>query len=291
MSAMEQTQARLGVSWPRITLVRVSVAAIIVLVVGSWVFVLGEDRVQSHPFFSLETFSRGWGFLKELLGIGTAGTPAFLKWEEWRMAAGLAYDTLVMSVLAIGLAAAGALATFMFAARSVMLDDLAPQGRWAWRTVFILVRGLYTLSRAIPELLWAMLIIFVLAPGILPGAIALAIHNWGILGKLSAEVVEGMDTRPLRALRSAGAGRLQMLAYGVLPQALPRFLTYMLYRWEVIIRTSIIVGFVAAGGLGTEFRLSMSHFHYTTVMLLLVWYLLLVVGVDIATSALRRLAR
>ena len=291
MSAMGQARASAGVSWPRATFSRLPIAATVALAVGSWVFVLGEDRVQSHPFFSAETFSRGWGFLKELLGIGATGTPAFFKWEEWRMAAGLAYDTLVMSVLAIGLAAAGALATFMFGARSVMLDELAPQGRWAWRGLFFLVRGLYTLSRGIPELLWAMLIIFVLAPGILPGAIALAVHNWGILGKLSAEVVEGMDTRPLRALRSAGAGRLQMLAYGVLPQALPRFLTYMLYRWEVIIRTSIIVGLVAAGGLGTEFRLSMSHFHYTTVTLLLMWYLLLVVGVDLAAGVLRRLAR
>ena len=82
-----------------------------------------------------------------------------------------------------------------------------------------------------------------------------------------------------------------MLAYGIIPQVLPQFITYLLYRWEVVIRTTIVVGFVSAGGLGRDFRLSMSFFHYTTVALLLIWYLILVLGVDITASYLRRLAR
>ena len=132
---------------------------------------------------------------------------------------------------------------------------------------------------------------FVLSPGILPGAIALAIHNYGVIARLASEVVEGIDTRPVRALQSAGAGRTKALLYGVLPTVLPRFMTYLLYRWEVVIRTTIVVGFVSAGGLGLEFRLAMSQFHYTTVTLLLMGYLILVLGVDVASSQLRRLAR
>ena len=135
------------------------------------------------------------------------------------------------------------------------------------------------------------MVIFILSPGILPGAIALAIHNYGVLGRLASEAVEGMDTSPARALRSAGAGRMQLLLYGVLPQSLPHFMTYLLYRWEVVIRTTVVVGFVAAGGMGMEFRLSMSNFHYTTVALLLAVYLMLVLSVDFASSQLRRLAR
>jgi len=84
---------------------------------------------------------------------------------------------------------------------------------------------------------------------------------------------------------------MQLLLYGVLPQALPHFMTYLLYRWEVVIRTTVVVGFVAAGGMGMEFRLSMSSFHYTTVALLLAVYLILVLSVDFASSQLRRLAR
>ena len=276
---------------PRVTLLGASLVIALLLVLGSWAFVLGADRTQSHSFFSGETLQRAEAFVGELFGIGSARTPAFAQGDEWRQTASLAYQTLAMSVLGIGFASLVALVTFMFGAHNVMLGELAPYGSWLGRGLFFVIRGLFILTRGIPELMWAMLIVFVLSPGLLPGAVALGLHNSGILGKLASEVVEGLDPRPLRALRSAGAGSLQVLLYGVLPQALPRFITYLFYRWEVIIRTTIVVGFVAAGGLGMEFRLSMSHFHYTTVTLLLAWYLLLVVGVDLAAAGLRRLAQ
>ena len=135
-----------------------------------------------------------------------------------------------------------------------------------------------------------MIIVFFLSPGVLPGAAALALHNYGVVGKLSSEVVENLDPGPARALRSAGASRLQVLLYAILPQALPSFLTYLLYRWEVIIRATVVVGFVSAGGLGREFRLSVSLFHYTDVALIILWYLALVTAVDLTSAALRRMA-
>ena len=276
---------------PRITFVRFTLALALALVASSWLFVLVLDRNYSHAFFSVETVTRAWSFLKELLGVGTGTTPAYLQASAWASAARLALDTLAMSVLAVAFAVAGALVTFMFAARNVMVGDLAPYGSRTWGVWLFVVRFVYAVTRSVPELVWAMLLVFVFAPGILPGAVALAIHNFGILGKLSAEVVEGMDERPSRALRTAGAGWLKVMVYGVLPAALPRFVTYSFYRWEVIIRTTIVVGLVAAGGLGMEFRLSLSHFHYTSVTLLLAWYLLLVLAVDLASAGMRRLAR
>ena len=278
-------------TWPRITFIRFSLLAMLALIVASWIFVLNADGAQSHSFLSAETFNRFKDFLSDLLGIGSPTTPAFAQWSEWRSTGHLAYQTLAMSVMAIGFAAIFALVFFMFGARNMMMGEMAPYGSWFWKGVFFAVRGLFVVTRAIPELIWAMLIIFVLSPGLLPGAVALGLHNAGILGKLSSEIVEGLDQRPIQALRSTGAGRFQVMVYGVLPQALPRFVTYLFYRWEVIIRTAIVVGFVSAGGLGTEFRLSMSYFHFTTVALLLVWYLILVLGVDITASYLRRLAR
>lgn len=263
----------------------------LLMLLASWVLVFGLDRDQGSSFFSVESLRKAGRFVGGLAGVDGAGTPAFADSSEWRRTAGLAYQTLAMSVLAISLAAAGALATFMFGARNVMTGELAPGARWASGGVLFVVRASWALMRAVPELVWALLIVFVLSPGILPGAIALAIHNYGVLGRLSSEVVENLDMGPARALRSNGANRLQVLAYAVLPQALPRFLTYLLYRWEVVIRTTIVVGFVAAGGLGMEFRLSMGHFHYTTVTLLLMWYLILVVGVDLISAGLRRLVR
>ena len=147
----------------------------------------------------------------------------------------------------------------------------------------------FILTRAVPELVWAMIIVFFLSPGILPGAVALALHNYGVVGKLSAEVVENLEPGPARALKAAGASNVQMLLYGILPQAMPHFLTYLLYRWEVVIRTTVVVGFVSAGGLGREFRLSLSFFHYTDLTLIILWYLVLVIAVDLVSAGLRRL--
>ncbi|MBI4497097.1 MAG: ABC transporter permease subunit [Chloroflexi bacterium] len=196
-----------------------------------------------------------------------------------------------MSVLAIGIAALGMLATVIPAARITADGALTRTRHGIAPVLFVVIRAAYIFSRAVPELVWAMLIVFIFSPGILPGAIALGIHNFGVLGKLCAEVVEDLDLRPARAVRAAGASSAQTLLYAVLPSALPQFLTYILYRWEVIIRTTIVVGFVSAAGLGREFRLRMSFFHYTDVALLLLVYFLLVLSVDLLSTVLRRLAR
>lgn len=273
------------------SVIRASMLLAAALVLSSWLFILVLDRQAQHPFFSTVTFDRGAVFMRDLLGIGVDRTPAFFMLDAWAESGKLALHTLAMSVLAIGIAVLGALVTFMFGARNVMLGELAPHAGTLWKAWFFVIRGIFVVTRGVPELIWAMLIIFILTPGILPGALALGIHNLGILGKLAAEIVEGLDSRPAHALRATGAGRLKVLVYYVLPQALPRFMTYSFYRWEVIIRTTIVVGFVAAGGLGMQFRLAMSHFHYTTVTLLLMWYLILVLGTDLAAAGMRRLAR
>lgn len=276
---------------PRVTFLRCSGLVTLGMLIASWISVLGADRVSRQPFLSVETLNRIIIFLKDLLGLGRPGTPAYLQIEAWIETASLAYDTLVISVLGIAVAGSVALATFMFGARNLMVGELAGYRSTSSRGLFLIIRAFFVGTRAIPELIWAMLIIFVFLPGIVPAALALGIHNAGILGKLAAEVVEGLDSRPMRSLRVNGATRLQMMMYGVLPEALPRFITYLFYRWEVIIRTTIVVGFVAAGGLGLEFRLSMSYFHYTQVTLLLIWYLILVVAVDLTAAVLRRLVQ
>ena len=267
-----------------------SVLAAVVMAIGSWATIFANDLFSAGDFFSGRTMARGSEFVAALFGLHSAVTPAFLDAHEWAEKGRLAAETLGMSVAAAGLAALGALATFMFGARNVMMGSLAPHHSLLWTAPFFLIRAAFTISRAVPELVWALILVFVFTQGTLPGVIALAIHNGGILGKLGSEIVEGLDTRPMRALRSTGAGRMQVLLYGVLPEALPKFITFLFYRWEVIIRTTIIVGFVAAGGLGAEFRLAMSHFKYTEVTLILFWYLALVLFVDVAAAWLRRLA-
>jgi len=246
-------------------------------------------------FFSSRAWGNAGGFLKQLLGLedtlADGGRSAFLQLDRWAETGKLAYKTLLMSVLAISLAGLGVLVTFLPAARNVSNGDLGGKPSPVLGAVYHLLRLVFAFTRAVPELVWAMVIVFFLSPGVLPGAIALGLHNYGIVGRLSAEVVENMDPGPARALSSAGAGNLQMLAYGIIPQAMPQFLTYLLYRWEVVIRTTVVVGFVSSGGLGQEFRLSLSFFQYTDVALIILWYLILVVAVDLLSAFLRRMVR
>jgi phosphonate transport system permease protein len=275
----------------RISIPMASLLGFFVLAIVSWASILLDGDSGFSELLDSGAWSNVWDFIGQLFGKGSDRTPAFLELSSWREALRLSLDTLAMSVLAIGFAATAVLLTFLPAARNVAFGELSGSRSLAGSAAFHIMRGVFVFTRGIPELLWAMLIVFILSPGILPGALALGLHNYGLLGKLSAEVVEDIDPRPARALRSAGASNLQMLLYGVLPQVLPQFMTYVLYRWEVIIRTTIVVGFVAAGGLGREFRLSMSWFQYDKVMLLLMCYLLLVLGVDLIAVWLRRLAR
>ena len=273
--------------------IRLSVIAFFALAVASWTFILADRDSGFGDLFSASTWDAARDFVGELAGEGSDSTPAFLDAGKWADAGVLASETLAMSILAITFATLGVMLTVLPAARNVAMGDLVPAGRGSvlWKALYFVVRGVFVVTRGVPELVWAMIIVFFLSPGILPGALALGLHNYGILGKLSAEVVEDLDTRPARSLRVSGAGAFQMLAYGFLPQVLPQLITYTLYRWEVVIRTTIVVGFVSAGGLGRDFRLSMSFFHYTDVALLLMWYVLLVIGVDLLSAWLRSRVR
>lgn len=270
----------------KITFVTASVYALLLLAAASWLSIFSFEKASLTTLFSDQNLMHTGKFFKGLFGIGEEN-PAFFSKESWKNAFNLTIETLIMSVMATGFATIAAFLTVVPAARNVADGSLTLAKKWHGWISFGIIRGGYIFSRAVPELVWAMIIIFIFKPGILPGAIALALHNFGILGKLCAEVIEDLDTRPVSNLASCGASRVQILLYGVLPTALPRFLTYILYRWEVIMRTTIVVGFVGAGGLGQQFKLSMSFFHYTDITLLLMFYLILVFAADIISEKAR----
>ena len=279
----------------RVTFARASIYGFVALSVVSWVYILAGGDSGLDGLFSGRAWSNAGNFVRQLMGLDAGldggGRPAFLELHRWMETGKLAYQTLLMSVLAISFAGAGALLTFLPGARNVSNGELGGSSSAGLGAFYHALRFVFAVTRAVPELVWAMVIVFFLSPGVLPGAVALGLHNYGILGKLSAEVVENMDPGPARALRSSGAGNLQLLAYGIIPQAIPQFLTYLLYRWEVVIRTTVVVGFVSAGGLGREFRLSLSFFQYTDVALIIIWYLVLVLSVDLLSAGLRRMVR
>ena len=217
----------------------------------------------------------------------------------------LSLQTLAMSILAMAGAGLGGIVFSFLAAHNFMLPggifdtgSRSPQppllrgaNQWMGISLLIFTRFLLLVARAVPEPIWALLFLFILFPGILPGAIALAIHNFGILGRLMAEVTENLDERPLRSLKALGATPPQVFLYSVLPLTLPRFIAYILYRWEVCIRATVIVGLVGAGGLGRLFTEQLSSFDYKGLLTTLIVFLGLTFLVDLISASVRRALR
>ena len=189
----------------------------------------------------------------------------------------LTLETLQMAVLAIALAASAA------AVMALIGAGRGPAGR--------AVRLVLLVCRAVPPPVWALLALFVLFPGPVPGAVALAVYNFGILGRLLAEVVDGLDPRPVTALAAQGASGAQAFLYGVVPRALPRFAAYAVYRWEVTIRETVVVGLVGAGGLGRLLTDQLAAFDYPGVSLTLAALVVVTLAVDLAGASLRRALR
>ncbi len=209
----------------------------------------------------------------------------------------LSVETLAMSVLATVLACLGGMALAFLAASTFARPDRGrtapvPGVRLARRpgraSIVVAARGLLLVCRAVPPPVSALLLVFVFLPGPLPGALALAIYNFGILGRLMAEVVENLDPHPVRALRGQGASAPQAFVYGAVPRALPRFAAYGLYRWEVTIRETVVVGLVGAGGLGTLLALQLAAFDYRGVLATLLALITLTFAVDLLSAAIRR---
>jgi phosphonate transport system permease protein len=262
----------------------------LVLIIASWIYITLGENAHLFELLSNKNIEYAKKFFGGLIGLNEKH-PAFFDAGSWSSALKLTLETLEMSMMAIGFATIAAFLTVIPAARNMANGNLTSSNKWYNWIIFGVVRIIYIFSRSVPELVWAMMIIFLFKPGLLPGAIALALHNFGILGKLWAEVIEDMDPRPIRNLASAGASKIQILFYGILPTVLPRFLTYILYRWEVIMRTTIVVGFVGAGGLGMEFKLAISFFQYTEITLLLLCYMILVIIADFASESTRKAAK
>ncbi len=254
----------------------------------SWIYVASISS-GTRSMLSPDSLARMSSFVTELAGSGSSSS--FWQREDWRDVIGLVGDTLAMSILASAIAGTAAFVMIPFASSNLMITSRTGLRRWIQIAVFSAVRGLFIFMRSVPELLWALIVVFMISPGILAGALALAIHNIGVIGRLGSDIVEDVEPHSITALKSAGARPVQAYLTGILPQVVRQLLTFQFYRWEVIIRTTAVVGFVAASGLGYQLRLDLNFFRYTNVGQLLVAYILIVWAVDIISTLARRSAR
>ncbi len=206
-----------------------------------------------------------------------------------------AMETFAISFVGILMAAVIALLLVFFASRNLvysgLLYEMEGDGRWkrlARILPYLCAKGILNFLRTVPEMIWALIFVFLVGLGPFPGVLALGVHTGGVLGKLFAEVLEDVDPQPVESLQSMGAGKMQILIYGVLPQVMPQFISYTLYRWEVNIRVAAVLGFVGAGGLGQRIHIAISLFLGHQLLTLLIALYVLVTIVDYLSAYLRR---
>ncbi|MBM7059645.1 phosphonate ABC transporter, permease protein PhnE [Pseudomonas sp. UL073] len=187
-----------------------------------------------------------------------------------------ALETLAMSALGTLLAALlGLLLALPAAARFGALAQAA-------------ARLLLNALRAIPELVWAALMVLAAGLGPNAGTLALALHTAGVLGRLFAEALENTPREPAEAIRLGGGGQIAAFVYGSLPNLWPQLLAYSLYRWENNIRMAAVLGFVGAGGLGQMLYVSLSLFQEAQASTVILAMLVLVFGVDALSNWVRQ---
>lgn len=277
MSALAAPAPRAGRRWWPVGL---GVAA---LVAWSW----HGTRVELGALLSGAALAQIAAYLGRLfppdLSAVALRNAALGAWETFAI-------SLVGSVLACLIAlplAVGASATVLY--RGVLYERQRP-GRLAAllrRALGLASKTVLAVCRTVPEIVWALIFVFVVGLGPLPGVLALGVHTGGVLGKLFAEVLDDVDRAPIEALQATGAGRLAIVLYGFLPQALPQFVSYALYRWEVNIRAAAVMGFVGAGGLGQRLYVALNLFHEHELLTLIAAVYGMVTLVDALSAWLR----
>ncbi|WP_036554759.1 MULTISPECIES: phosphonate ABC transporter, permease protein PhnE [Nisaea] len=181
-----------------------------------------------------------------------------------------------------------AVATLIGAVFAMILSLLSSRNLEVPPAVIPVVRRIMDIMRAFPELIIALFLIFVLGASPVPAAIAVAFHTSGALGKLFSEVNENIDVKPLEGLKAVGGNWLQRVRFGVIPQVLPNYSSYFLLRFEINVRASAILGFVGAGGIGTELSRAIGWGAGSETAALFLMLFLSIVAIDQLSSYLRR---
>jgi phosphonate transport system permease protein len=187
-----------------------------------------------------------------------------------------AVATIEIALLGTGLAAALAVPLGFLSARNV-----APP------TLYYGVRTALNFFRSIDTLVYALLFVAAVGLGPFPGMLAVVAYTTTSLAKLYSETIEGIEPGPVDAIRATGATRLQVLRFGILPQVLPLFLSYVLYRFESNVRAATVLGFVGAGGIGLYLQTYLRMIDYPAASTVLMVTVVMVMVVDFASARIR----
>jgi phosphonate transport system permease protein len=222
---------------------------------------------------------------REVARLATKAFPPKLPKGGWRELYDAAATTLQMSFLAIVIAVAVAVPVALLGARTTTQSSRRRHG------VGVMARFVALTARSIPSTVWALVVLFIILPGIVPGAIALGIYTFGVLARLFGEALENADRSASAALRAMGAGTVSSFGYGTLPTLAPIWASFSLYRWEVAAREAAVVGVVGAGGLGRLLGEQTAGFAYAKMFTTIAALVVVTMLVDQLSTAIAKVLR
>ncbi len=241
----------------------VTVAALVATLVSAW-------SIDFYPADLIHGFDDVLRLLDRML-------PARLD-DPGRIGA-LAVETLLMAVLG----------TVLAAIVSVPLAFMAARNTTPHPAVYAIARAIITFCRAMPDLLFAVLFVRALGIGVLPGILALALHSIGMLAKLFADAIEQTDPGPREAVRSTGAGYIREMLNAVVPQVIPSWIGTFVYRIDINLRMSVVLGFVGAGGIGFALQDALRGLIYPRALGIVCVILVIIVAMELLAIVIRRI--
>jgi phosphonate transport system permease protein len=220
--------------------------------------------------------------LERLLNSGQYWAQIYERWfpPNWEMAERAftaSLLTLQMAFLGSFVALIIVLPFCFFAAKNTTPNVL----------LFQVTRAAFSFLRSVPDIVIGLILVMAIGLGPFPAVLAILLHNIGVLGKLISELIEAADKGPQEAVQSLGLGRSMVAIYGIVPQILPNVLSHFFYRFEVAIRTSLILGFIGGGGIGQLLFNAFRTWDYHSVMLYVIFIMGLVILVDLLGSYVR----
>ena len=287
---------------PKSLLVRWSIGSLLVAMAASWFM----GNLQMGKMFSTRSLENAQRFSQRLIPAPVRQSDGdWSTWYPW--AKNFMFDhgftamiaTLAISVAAIVLAFYIANILGPFASRNLITPHPFLKGthpahpviRTGWTAIVWITRGFFVFTRAIPEYIFAFLLVGMLGANAWPAVLALALHNAGILGRLSAETIENIPSEIHRALRTIGSNRIQIVLFGIIPVVLPRVLVYFFYRWETCVREATIIGMLGIASLGFYIVDARARMRYDDLLGYIILGAILVLAGDVLSAHVRKWIR
>ena len=235
---------------------------------------------------TLISVSDEWGIglsIGELVANIGRGAPILRQllnpnWEFLPRVVGPLIETFQMAVVASVIGCGIALPVSFLASRTTVPN----------RATLTISRGILSVVRAIPDLLYALIFVAAVGIGPLPGIMALIFFNIGVVAKLLSETVDAVDTGPSEAANAGGSSRTQMVRWAVLPQVLPNYVAFSLYAFELNVRASTVLGYVGAGGIGFLLRTQYQFLQWSNLSVIVICLFVIVFFIELVSIRLRR---